>query len=93
MKYHFQLVSNTAVRIELIPEHQTERSLLDQLIATNEQEEQLLVLFRKGIAAYHNGAKLTKIKFMNFPKVALCSYHLDHKNLDLNYQSQTEILF
>lgn len=93
MKYHFQLVSRTAVRIELIPEHQTEKSLLDQFIDAKEQDEQLLVLFSKGIAAYHNGATLTKIKFMNFPKVALCSYQLDHKNLDLNYQNQTEILF
>ena len=92
MKYHFQLVSRTAVRIELIAEHKTEQILLEEFINSNEQDERLLALFTKGIAAYHNGAILTKTKFMNFPKVALCSYEVVLKNLEVNTQNQTEIL-
>lgn len=92
MKYHFQLVSKTAVRIELIAEHKAEQIELDEFAQSNEQDEKLLALFRKGITAYHNGATLTQTKFMSFPKVALCTYQLSHQTVTLHHQPQTEAL-
>lgn len=88
MKYHFQLVSRTAVRIELIAEHRTEQIELDEFAQSNEQDEKLLALFSKGITAYHNGATLTQTKFMNFPKVALCTYQLSHQTVEPQHQTE-----
>lgn len=75
MKYHFQYVSKTAVRIELIAEDKRETLLIEKLALAEENDLELHELFRKGVAHYDNQAMLLKLKFMNFPKVALCSHH------------------
>jgi len=76
MKYHYQFVSRTTVRIELIPEDKRETALIDSFFAPGENDEQLMALFRKGIEDYASNARLTETRFMNFPKVALCSYNV-----------------
>jgi len=76
MKYHYQFVSGTTVRIELIPEYKNEISLLEALSDQPVNEELLLDFFRQGLAAYHADTQLTNTRFMNFPKVALCTFRL-----------------
>lgn len=73
MKYHYQLVSKTKVRIELIPEDQKEISIFESFTA-NETNNELAEYFRKGLAGYHPETILVRINFMQFPKVALCSF-------------------
>ena len=73
MKYHYQLVSRTKVRIELIPEDQKEIGLFESF-TENETSNALAEYFRKGLAAYHPETILVRINFMQFPKVALCSF-------------------
>ena len=76
MKYHYQYVSRTTVRIELIAEDQKEIAQIERLATTSKDEKELLNLYTKGLNAYNFGATLTKTSFMNFPKVALCSYSI-----------------
>lgn len=74
MKYHYQFVSETTVRIELIPEYKSEFALLETLSNQSADHEQLLEFFHKGLTAYQGDTMLTSTRFMNFPKVALCSF-------------------
>ncbi len=75
MKYDYQLVSKSKVRIELILEDKAETKLLTRLTQPeNELNEQILAYFNIGVEAYSQGATPTKIAFMQFPKVALCSF-------------------
>ena len=74
MKYHYQFVSRTTVRIELIPEDKKDTLLIERLLIGQENDEELQQVFNKGLETYNTGTVLTKIKFMNFPKVALCNY-------------------
>jgi len=76
MKYHYQFVSETSVRIELIPEYKNEFALIEAVSDQTADHEQLIAFFRKGLAAYHLETTLTNTRFMNFPKVALCSFSL-----------------
>lgn len=82
MKYHFQFVSKTAVRIELIAEDKRELLLLEELKSADEHYTELADLFRKAVETYDSQASLVRLKFMNFPKVALCSYHLVATQVD-----------
>jgi hypothetical protein len=74
MKYHFQYVSKTTVRIQLIPEKPKEAELLSTLSPSAENSPELLSLFQHGLETYSTGATLTKTRFMDFPKVALCTF-------------------
>ncbi len=74
MKYHYQFVSNTTVRIELIAEDQKETRLLESLQTADQEDQQLKVLFNAGLSSYAPKSNLKKLNFMNFPKVALCTY-------------------
>ncbi|RYE57866.1 MAG: hypothetical protein EOP48_04865 [Sphingobacteriales bacterium] len=74
MKYHYQFVSRTTVRIELIAEDKKEISLLENFDKLKEENDQLFNLYQKGLESYDLNVKLSKLKFMSFPKVALCSY-------------------
>jgi|GEM_PF-3129930 len=74
MKYHFMRVSTTTVRIELLPEDKAEELLLQQLALTGPDHPNLSELFEKAIALYHPKLEITSKSFMEFPKVALCSY-------------------
>lgn len=67
-------VSITTVRIELLPEDKAEEFLLQQLALTNTDNPSLSELFEKAIAIYHPKLVITNKSFMEFPKVALCSY-------------------
>lgn len=67
-------VSTTTVRIELLPEDKAEELLLQQLALTDPDNPSLSELFEKAIALYHPKLKITNKSFMEFPKVALCSY-------------------
>ncbi|WP_316766380.1 hypothetical protein [Pedobacter frigiditerrae] len=82
MKYHYQYVSKTTVRIELIPEDKKEISLIAKLSQGEEDNEQLMELFRKGLESYNTGTILIKTKFMNFPSVALCIYTISTRTID-----------
>jgi len=84
MKYHYQFVSNHSVRIELIPEDRKELHLLELSSASLQiqQDEVLIAYFRKGLAAYSRDANLTLTRFMNFPKVALCTYETQHITIE-----------
>ena len=74
MKYHYQYVSNFTVRIELVPEHRHEIELLEKLKPSQTLNEELNLIFNKGLKTYIDHAELTTTKFMNFPRVALCSF-------------------
>ena len=74
MKYHFQFISKTSVRIELIPEDKKENLLIDKLMLVDEGDAELVEQFNKAIIAYDSLAVLVRLKFMNFPKVAICNY-------------------
>ena len=74
MKYHYQYVSPTSVRIELIPENSRETEQVNALTDLQIDHQKLSTLYQKGIQQYKANALLTKIRFMNFPKVALCSH-------------------
>ncbi len=76
MKYHYQLVSETKVRIELIPEDQKEIKLFENA-SIDVHHPQLLNYFQIGLAAYQQEAVLQRINFMQFPKVALCSFEIN----------------
>ncbi|TKC10429.1 hypothetical protein FA048_09575 [Pedobacter polaris] len=77
MKYHYQFVSKTKVRIEVIPEDRKESSLLEALLQENEDNNlELTEYFRKGLSTYNGDAILTKTNFMKYPKVALCSFEI-----------------
>ncbi|RZK54099.1 MAG: hypothetical protein EOO91_16530 [Pedobacter sp.] len=82
MKYHFQYVSKTTVRIELIPEDKKEITLIAKLSQGEENNEQLTELFRIGLESYNAGTTLVKTKFMNFPSVALCNYTTSTRTID-----------
>ncbi|RZL12158.1 MAG: hypothetical protein EOO96_32445 [Pedobacter sp.] len=78
MKYHYQFVSKTTVRIELIPEDKREKELL--LTFSKELDNNLLTeLFQKGLQGYAAGTSLVRTNFMSFPHVALCSYITEAK--------------
>jgi len=74
MKYHYQFVSTTTVRIELIPEDQKEAARLAKFPEADECHIDLMKLFTAGLQHYHSNSRLIKVNFMNFPKVALCSF-------------------
>ncbi len=74
MKYHYQFVSATTVRIELIPEDQKETHMIERLARAGENSPELLELYTNGLQGYHLSAVLTKTNFMNFPTVALCGF-------------------
>jgi hypothetical protein len=76
MKYHFMRVSTTTVRIELLPEDKAEEILLQQLSLTGPDNPNLAELFEKAIALYHPKLEIISKSFMEFPKVALCSYKM-----------------
>ncbi len=84
MRYYYQFVSRTTVRIELIAEDKKEAILIEKLAQSVENDEQLIELFRKGLEAYSSGTTLIKTKFMNFPKVALCNYTSTVQTIDVN---------
>ena len=74
MKYHFQFVSKTTVRIELIAEDKKETTLIEKLAQAEDDNAQLIDLYNKALKAYNGHTTLIKVKFMNFPRVALCNY-------------------
>ena len=74
MKYHYQFVSPTTVRIELIPDDQKEITLLESLHSADINDQTLKVLFQEGLEAYAAGMNIKKLNFMKYPKVALVSF-------------------
>ncbi|RYY52035.1 MAG: hypothetical protein EOO09_22395 [Chitinophagaceae bacterium] len=74
MKYHYQFVSKTSARIELIAEYESEHLLLAQARQSGKASAALLSLFSNGIANYLPGAVESETVFMNFPTVALCRF-------------------
>ncbi len=74
MKYHYQFVSPTTVRIELIPEDQKETTLLNSLKTAGQEDQQLKAIFNAGLCSYDSNTNIKKLNFMDFPKVALCTY-------------------
>lgn len=74
MKYHYQYVSRSSVRIELIPEDPKEKKLIEELAAGNKENERLKQFYQAGLENYSIGTVLTRINFMAFPKVAICSF-------------------
>ena len=74
MKYHYQFVSKTSARIELIPEKESERKLIAGLVLNGKTDDVLNQLFVKGLANYEADVTLTETVFMNFPTVALCRF-------------------
>ncbi|MFN0290200.1 hypothetical protein [Pedobacter helvus] len=76
MKYHYMRISPTTVRIELIPEDNTEKMLLQDLMQGQTDDQILNQLFENGLGIYQSNTKLTAKKFMDFPRVALCSFEI-----------------
>jgi len=93
MKYHYQYVSKSSVRIELIPEDQKEKALIEVLTVATETDPQLVALFQVALTAYSQDSTITKLKFMNFPKVALCSFVATVKPAAAAIQQEKTTLF
>lgn len=74
MKYHYQYVSPKSVRIELIPEDKGESTLLESLTSTAKNEIFVAELFAQPVSTYAPDTTITKINFMDYPKVALVSF-------------------
>lgn len=74
MKYHYQYVSKTTVRIELIPEDKKEALQIGSIKTGEHNHPELLSFYQQGLHHYSPDTELTRINFMNFPKVALCSF-------------------
>ncbi len=79
MKYHYQYVSRTSVRVQLIAEDPKEKQLLEKLVDPNLLDTQLEAIFHRAVENYTTGASVTKIRFMDFPNIALCSFALQQK--------------
>ncbi len=82
MKYHYMRISPTTVRIELIPEDNTEKSLLQQLAHSETNNKELNVLFQKALNIYQPSALLASKTFMDFPRVAICGFQFSAKLSD-----------
>lgn len=93
MKYHYQFVSKNSVRIELIPEDKKESALIEVLAVATETDPQLTAQFQSALSAYSKDATIEKIKFMNFPKVALCSFIVAAKSAATAVQQEKTTLF
>ncbi|WP_138765731.1 hypothetical protein [Pedobacter xixiisoli] len=76
MKYHYMRISSTTVRIELIPEDNAEKLILQELAQDSTDDLGLTKLFENGLAIYQPQAKLITKTFMDFPRVALCNFQL-----------------
>lgn len=77
MKYHYQFVSPAKVRIEIIPEDNREHKLIHTLEENdNKGDVELAGYFQEGLKIYNGEAILTRMNFMQFPKVALCSFEM-----------------
>ncbi|MDQ8051894.1 MAG: hypothetical protein REI78_02660 [Pedobacter sp.] len=64
MKYHYQYVSPRSVRIELI--------------AIAKEEDEINLIYSAALSNYSASSIISKINFMDFPKVALISFeHAD----------------
>ncbi|HTM99671.1 MAG TPA: hypothetical protein VL088_13040 [Pedobacter sp.] len=73
MKYHYQNVSKNTVRIQLLPENPKETQLLNSLTDEQPDNAKVTELFQLAVEHYSTGSTLTKTRFMDFPKVALCT--------------------
>lgn len=93
MKYHYQYVAKNSVRIELIPEDQKEKALIEVLTVAPETDPQLVSLFQTALTAYSKDSTITKLKFMNFPKVALCSFVMALKPVAVAIEQEKTTLF
>ncbi|RYZ36711.1 MAG: hypothetical protein EOP49_32345 [Sphingobacteriales bacterium] len=85
MKYHYQFASRTSVRIELIPEKETEVRLLNGF-APEGDIKALLELFGKGLKNYQQDAQLKETVFMKFPTVALIKFEPSKTAKPLQHQ-------
>lgn len=74
MKYHYQYVSAKSVRIELIPEDKKESILLEGSNTNMKDDAVLKKLFEVPLSTYAPNTNITKINFMDFPKVALVTF-------------------
>lgn len=74
MKCHYQYVSATTVRIELIAEDQHESTKLASLGTKEIPDTELEHYFKNGVSEYAKGVQTTQIRYMQFPIVALCRF-------------------
>lgn len=74
MKYHYQYVSASTVRIELIAEDKNEIALLENMKGSTLEDTRLKTLFATALESYVDDSDVTRINFMDFPKVALVSF-------------------
>lgn len=70
-------ISASTVRIELIPEDQTEKLTLHQLAQVAQEDTALKNLFHTAIKVYDTRAAMVSLRFMEFPRVALCRFDLE----------------
>lgn len=79
MKYHYMRISPTTVRIELIPEDNMEKITLQKLAHSEIDDKELNTLFQKALNIYQPNAFLASKNFMDFPRVAICSFQFSTK--------------
>lgn len=75
-------VSNASVRIQLIPENAEEKSLLQSLSHPEMAAATLSQLYAKALDSYQPNASIVAQKFMEFPRVALCTYRIGDSSLE-----------
>jgi hypothetical protein len=86
MKYHYQFVSEKTVRIELIAEDSRDHALIQWLSDHDQQHPKLREVFHRGLQSYSHNGSISTLTFMNFPRVALCSF------LPIDYQASEKSL-
>lgn len=74
MKFHYQYVSKSSIRIELIPEDPQEKKLIEEITEWDMEDLQLRQFYQAGLENHSTGSSLTRINFMAFPKVAICAF-------------------
>lgn len=74
MKYHYQYISPTTVRVELIPENPQEITELKRIGKIEIQHPSLDQYYKLGVSEYAKGIQLTRVRYMQFPTVALCGF-------------------
>ncbi|TCD05866.1 hypothetical protein EZ449_15495 [Pedobacter frigidisoli] len=74
MKYYYQYVSPKSVRIELITEDKKESEQFHEFDTSGAYDQELKSLYSAALLPYAANSTITKINFMEFPKVAPVSF-------------------
>lgn len=76
MKYNFQILNTRKAIIELIPENEIEKSLLNAMSEEDNENFTLQYHYENGIKSFNRSAELLFVDYQKFPTVALITYNI-----------------